>query len=285
MKKAYAANALSRTPARKKERIAEIDFLRGLAIFLMVLDHLCYDLSYWGDALIYIGGGNLSETIDAIAPVVKLARAIETSAWRAGLHIVFVGVFMLLSGISLTLSRDYRKRSLQITLLGYSLTLLMSGIAAYSGDATMNIAMGILNVMAIAHLLYCLKQFFFKGYKSDLYFFGVFLVLTIALVDPTPRVLGTGSNFVRNYFYLITGQAIGGLDYIRPLPCISLLFLGALLGKTLYAKKKSYLPFLRHAQPIAFMGSHTLFIYVLHQFVLVFILAIASLALGFVPNL
>ena len=98
-----------------KERFWEIDFLRGLAIIMMILFHLLYDLDYFGNYTLNVHAGFW----------LYFARATAT-------------IFLLLVGISLTLSFSratkikkagntlylkYLKRGLKIVSWGFVITL------------------------------------------------------------------------------------------------------------------------------------------------------------------
>jgi uncharacterized membrane protein len=54
-------------------------------------------------------------------------------------------------------------------------------------------------------------------------------------------------------------------DYYPLLPGLGWFLLGAVLGKTLYHKKQSLLPTLRHISFLCLCGQHSLPIYLLHQ--------------------
>ena len=67
-------------------------------------------------------------------------------------------------------------------------------------------------------------------------------------------------------------------------PCMSaVLFFGADLGKLIYKKKKSYLPFLKYAEPFPFLGRRSLEVYIIHQPVLILVLTIMVLSMGYNP--
>ncbi len=280
------AFGVSRAGIPVRERVAEIDFLRGFAIFLMIFDHLAYDFTQWGSVMTMLGDMTLEANRSVLSSIqiwIDLGEYVLNSDWRTYLHCIFVGVFFLLSGISATFSKKHWERTGWLFAIGYGLSTILAAYSSYSGDVSYNIFCGLLNTMAIAHLVYAVKTQFLKDKWSDLYFFGIFLVLTIAFTSANPSYPGrTLGDWYSNYWKIISGQMAGGLDYIRPLPCTAILFLGSFIGKTLYKNKKSYIPQLKYAQPFVFFGQHSFAVYVIHQFVLVAILAICTLSLGFV---
>lgn len=280
-----ASYALSRQ-IRKKERIAEIDFLRGLAVFLMILDHFRYDVSYLPTLIYEIGGQNVYEVVRAWSAFSSFCRGMDGQAWYIGLHVFFVGVFFFVSGISATLSKSHWKRSLELTALAYTLTAVLFVVSRYTKNYSWNIYMGVLNAMAFGHLAYSIKTTFLKSWQSDLWFAGVFLVLTLAFTSPSPSYIGGDPlSVLPRYGEMILGRGAGGLDYIRPLPGACLLFLGSAVGKLIYKDRKSYIPALKYAQPLTFFGQKSLWVYVIHQPVIILALYIAVSCMGYVPAL
>ena len=110
----------------KTDRIWEIDFLRGIALILMIYFHLIYDLKeIYNFDIDYTSGFNAFT-----------GRAAGT-------------MFIFLSGISCTLSRSNIKRGLKILGLGLVITA-----ATYFYDPDMVVVFGILHFLGSAILIY-----------------------------------------------------------------------------------------------------------------------------------
>ena len=273
---------------RKRNRIPEIDFLRGLAILLMIFDHLCVDLAMLPGILKSVAS---NYSIIGIEPVRAMAEfgnfcfyeglPVGGFPLRDAAHILFVGVFVLLSGICCTFSRNNWKRTGILFAFAMIIKLAFFGLGVAIEDPSMYIYFGMLDSLFIAHLLYCIKDHFSKDKWLDLGIGLYFVFLCCMLMDSNPVGYADPSDVLPHLFRLFIGQAGAGGDYIRPLPVIALLFIGAFVGKTLYAKKKSYLPGLRYAEPFGFCGRHSALIYLLHQPLLALILLFVCLGLGY----
>lgn len=223
------------------------------------------------------------------------------------LEIIFAGLFVFLSGISCAFARNNAKRGFQLACVATAMTLILY-IGDVLFDSNIEIFMGILHALAIAILLYSLFNHFFpKWYQT----FAAAIVLSIfALIttwfsrdyDPLTHstyyncyfeVAVDGTLFggdlsihfgsFENYLKLYVGLAHGGDDCFSPLLLSAVLFLGAAVGKTLYANKKSIIKtqFPKGwAKPFLFMGRHSLFIYLFHQVIFYIIIAIILLLFG-----
>lgn len=281
MEKTPSAKLASRGPVPK--RIAEVDFLRGFSLFLMFLDHLCYDLSYWPAAL-----QSVCKNYFAInSPFVEQAslfgyQIFYTTEWRMILHCIFAGIFMFICGVSCALSHNNQKRTFGLGIVALLLNLGFYAAAVNLNDESLYVYIGILNALFIGLLAYDLVDFFFKSWKADLLAGSLFLVFTCVFVSPNPVFYYDYQEVWRHFGDLFLGRAAAGADYARPLAAITLVFLGAGVGKLLYGKeKKSYLPWLSHLEPFPFLGRHSLGSYLLHQPILFAILALISLCLGY----
>ncbi|NMA36212.1 MAG: DUF1624 domain-containing protein [Clostridiaceae bacterium] len=127
---------------KKRERIPEIDFLRGLALLLMVWHHAMYDVRY-------IFG------IDAFA--------FQDSYWfyRIGRPIV-LALFLLVSGISTRFSGNNLKRGLRMLLfavIATVLTAIVEVITNWMGVIFFNV----FHVIALSTLCYVLIEHLFIG--------------------------------------------------------------------------------------------------------------------------
>lgn len=322
---------LSSRPSKKRERIFEIDFLRGFDVFLMIAVHFLSSFSIiarYGMFGIVVRGENVPSWVDEMAvfcenvfcAITQQSGAVFPGDYSMPTHllcleIIFAGLFVFLSGISCAFARNNAKRGFQLACLATAMTLVL-----YIGDCLfgtgVEIYMGILHALSIAILVYSLFNHFFpKWYQT----FAAAIVLSIfALItvwfsrdivrgyDPytqsayaytqyntifTVDVNGTlfGGNLSINfgsfgdYLKLYIGLAHGGDDSFSPLLLTAILFLGATVGKTLYANKKSIIKtqFPKGwAKPFIFMGKHSLIIYLFHQVFFYIIIAIILLIFG-----
>jgi len=126
--------AAEQTAYKKKPgpRIWEIDFLRGLSIILMVLYHFGYDLTEFCGIRRILGIEiNLSSLSLTIA------------------QYFFAGVFIVLCGISSTLSRNNIRRALKILGVAVIITAI-----TYLYSSSETIYFGILHCLGVCILLY-----------------------------------------------------------------------------------------------------------------------------------
>ena len=244
------------------ERFWEIDFLRGIAIILMIVYHLIFDLNYFG---LY------TTNLDS-PPVLLFLYPISTT-------------FLLLVGISLTVSysraqQKLSKRQLQVKFfkrgtgvfgLGLIITLV-TWVYPHNGF----IVFGVLHCIGLSILLaYPLIRFrnlsLILGVLCVI--LGVFLRITV-VVD-FPWLLGLG--FVPSHFYT--------LDYFPLLPWFGVVLIGVFLGNLLYHNNTRKFSLKNHSQIIVsrglcFLGRHSLIIYLLHQLIIVGLLYVVHLMIN-----
>lgn len=228
------------------------------------------------------------------------------------LEVIFAGLFVFLSGISCAFARNNFQRGVQ--LLGVATAM---SIFLYIGDCMfgtgVEIYIGILHAMAIAIILYsCFNHFFPKWWQTYI----AALVLTVFMLtavyfsrgyDPTFSKNPDGPYYyvnhfniyvsgsliggdlrissapIQNYFMMFIGMAYGGSDSFSPLMLTAVLFYGAVVGKTIYAKKRSIIKtnFPKGwAKPILFLGRHSLIVYIFHQPFFYVLFAIILLLFG-----
>ncbi len=118
--------------APSRTRIWEIDFLRGVSIILMVGYHLLYDLGRWSASKSFLG----------------FSTDLSTRAWTIAQYF-FAGLFVVLSGISSTLSRGNVRRALKLA----AVALLVTA-ATFVFDRPSAILFGILHCLAVSILIY-----------------------------------------------------------------------------------------------------------------------------------
>jgi len=243
------------------KRFWEIDVLRGLAILLMVIYHLIFDLTFFG-----IFSFNLSSGV----------------LWWFARAVAFI--FLFLVGVSLTLSytrthlqgqkhgekrlfSKYFKRGVKIFSLGLLVTL-----ATWMFIPEDFIVFGVLHFIGIAIILE--YPFLNKKYLN--------LILGLIFIS-TGFVL---AQFTVSYPWLLwLGLKPAGfitVDYFPLLPWLGVVSLGLFTGKILYPdyKRRFQLPDLSKNPSIgifSFMGRHSLLIYLLHQPLLILILYLMGL--------
>ena len=238
------------------ERFWEIDFLRGLAIILMISYHFIFDLSFFG-----IYPVNLSSGLVWYFP-----RII------AGIFIFLVGLSLILSysraEISGTYSGDrefffkYLKRGIWIFFLGILITLV-----TWIFIKEEFIIFGILHFIGLAIIL----QYPFLRFKRYKY-----LSLISGLV-----FISTGlylNTFTFNFLWLIWMGFIPPnlvtVDYFPLLPWLGVVSLGIFAGSILYRnyQRRFKLRDLSRYKPVKafiFFGRHSLIIYFIHQPILI----------------
>jgi uncharacterized membrane protein len=242
---------------QKHTRYWEIDTLRGLAIILMVLYHLRFDLSLLGFGWdLPVGGG-----------------------WQVVVWMV-AGLFLSLVGVSLWLARaktDWQliRRGGQILSLGLAISLV-----TYWFDPTSYVRFGILHLIGLSIIL---TVPFFRSWVATRVMLGliwsVWAIISLItrfrlacdVCQPPPLVV--------EWLLMIVGfwpQWWQTLDYYPLLPWWGVVVAGVALGQFAY-------PADRHRfdlgpsraggwRVLALLGRHSLVIYLIHQPILVAIL-------------
>jgi uncharacterized membrane protein len=240
-----------------QERFAELDLVRGLAVLMMVLYHFLFDITFFG-----------------IYPV-----DVTTGFWKI-FAMVTASLFLLLVGISFTISASkaeatmerrnffmkYLKRGVSILLIAALITVVTWW---YLGEGY--IIFGILHLIGFSIII---APFFFRRKLVSLYG-GIFVIIVGILLQA-----------VRGPFILlplgIYPAAFYSVDYTPIFPWFGIVLIGIYLGGLLYPGGKrgytvperfnySQLPAVP-GKVLAFLGRHSLVIYILHQPVIILLL-------------
>lgn len=224
---------------RPKSRIWEIDFLRGLSIILMVFYHLGYDLTELCGIRKILGIEiNLGSTYLIVA------------------QYFFAGVFILLCGISSTLSRNNILRALKI--LGVAIIITAVTYLYSSSEA---IYFGILHCLGVCIVFYGTTLQSARPWTLTA---AGALVLGLSAA----RSLVAGNVAVDFNWLLpfgISSHTLSSYDYFPLLPWFGVFLMGTALGKSIYAPKQSII---KRPLPESFInaaGRHSLLIYIIHQ--------------------
>jgi len=223
---------------QKKGRIWEIDFLRGIAIILMSLFHLLYDLNeFYNFDIDYTTG---------IVDFIGAASAL---------------MFITLTGISSSLSKNNLKRCLKILFFAYLITLI-----TYFYDANTYINFGILHLIGFSIVLY---SFFKKFNALILTFLGLLIIILGNILDNITLSTNLFAPFG------LTSATYASLDYYPLFPYFGVFILGMALKNIFYLNKQSLFDYSPSPNNlISLLGQHSLLIYLIHQPVILAVLFI-----------
>lgn len=225
-----------------KNRIWEIDFLRGLLIPGMVMIHLIYDV------------------VDLYGFVTW-----PYPQWYSLFKNNYGALFVALSGLSVTLGRRSVRRGVQVFLGGLCCTAVTVGMYL-SGMAGRGIIIyfGVLHCLGVCMMLWPLFQkcpvWALAGFGAALVAAG-WVLRTHVYID-MPILLPLGFRF----------YGFASSDYFPLMPNLGYFLLGAALGRKLYREKRSLWPAGPSEHPAVrffrWCGVHSLGIYLAHQPVL-----------------
>lgn len=211
-----------------KERVWEIDFFRGIALFLMIIFHIVWNLNNFYDYQVNYQEG----------------------------FFFFVGkaalfLFITISAVSCFFSSSNKKRAVKIFLAAF----LVSG-ATYIFDSNNFVVFGVLHFLGVNVLLY----YFYKKLNVAL----LVLVGTIIIaLGPLVKEITLASNILVPLG--IRGSNFSSFDYVPLIPYSGIFIYGAALAKVLYSNKKSLFKKQIRPNPISFLGRRTLIVYLGHQ--------------------
>ncbi len=226
-----------------KRRIWELDALRGVCILGMIVIHLIYDL---GELFALVKWQN--------SPAFIFAQQ-----WGG------IG-FLLISGICVTLGSRCIRRGLTVFSAGMLCTAITAGIVFLGfADKSLLIRFGILHCLGICMLLWPV--------------FKKFPAIVLASLGVLLAALGLyiGEHIYTNCPYLfflgLRSISFSSSDYFPLLPNFGYFLIGAAFGKSFYREKTTLLPNINAHNPflrfLQMCGRHSLWIYLLHQPVLI----------------
>ncbi len=220
-----------------KKRIWELDFIRGVAIIGVVFVHVMYDLTD-----IFRVDISLGPVFDAVQKYGSL-------------------IFIILSGICVTLGRRNIKRGLVVFASGCLIsgaTYLMVYLDMLAPYA--KIDFGILSCLGACMLFYTIVKDANK-----------WAVLGIGILFVGLGFLLKTVYFDTNYFAFlgIRSRNYSAGDYFPLLPNLGYFLIGSFVGKLAYKDKKTLFPAVNDQNPVlrffSFLGRHSLWVYLAHQ--------------------
>ena len=249
---------------KKRQRAYELDFLRGFALFMMLLMHFAWDLRY-------------EFNLDVFA-------FLEAKWFWAFVHPFFIVIFVGVSGVCCTFSRNNLVRGLKLLGVSLGLTLVTVLITNFMHIECL-IIFNVLALLSVGILIYALISHLETDPKRTnvlLGFAGAFCTALGTHIDRLDYVTD-------NLIFLPVGFNMHSMpymaDYMPLFPWIGVFLIGCLIGRTCYADKKSLLPEKNKAEaaitaPFEFIGRHSLIIYLVHQPIVYGILYLIFMLIG-----
>ncbi len=228
-----------------KGRSLLVDVSRGVAVILMVLYHFCFDLNYFG----------------------LIHQNFNYNPFWLTFRALIVTCFLTLVGISLVLATNKNQRHFWIRIGKLSAASLAVTAGSYLIFPQSFIFFGILHFIVVASLIALL---FLRFSWLNLVLGGAFILFGILFSNPwfdQPWLQWIG---------LMTYKPVTE-DYVPLFPWLGVVFIGLFLGKFLFQdrlkgtlpvlklKKKDLTPATQWVTGPAWLGQHSLAIYLLHQ--------------------
>lgn len=239
----------------KKDRVYSLDWLRGFAVLGMILHHALFAV----ESVSWMFGQNIWFPI------------LQTTAFKI-LQELFVGVFLLISGICTAFSRNVLRRGLIVSGAALAVTLVTGVLLPAVGVTGMEIWFGILHMFGLSMLLYGLFTCKHRWVPviTGVTLFVVYLFLVECKYEPWAMNAMTVLGFPPYGFF--------SADYYPLLPYFFLYLAGTFLGPLVREHRLPGWFYSVRIKPIEWIGRHSLWVYLLHQ-PLLFGLAAAVFAL------
>lgn len=273
---------LTLLPKRKQRRIWELDFMRGLCVALMIIDHLamllCIEFgpSWFGESMSGEGFG---------PALCRLClEYYQNSELRRIGHPIVLFLFFSISGISCSFSRSNFKRGGVLLLIALLYSGVTYAIQEGMGVGFTFVAFGVLHFLAVCILIYALISALAKHRQSVILIISACIVITVLCLyflytppEDTPMffaIFFPPYDFYGNpsLFYVASDFSPG--DLFTLIPYSAFFFFGVFITPLLYPRRRSLLPVLDRGwhKPLSFAGRHALILYILHVVLLALLL-------------
>lgn len=221
------------------QRIWELDFLRGVSIVLVVGYHLLFDLGEFVGLKSFLG----------------FSTDLSSPAWVAAQGF-FAGLFVIMSGTSSTLTRSNVRRGLKLLALALAVTAV-----TYVFDPASTIWFGVLHLLAASILVYAAA--FVRVGAAACAAWGAVVLGLGAVMPAIKKGLAVGFDWLLPLG--LHSPGFSSFDYFPLVPWLGIFLLGAALGKSVYAPRRSLLPWNPPQTFFNAAGRHSLIIYIAHQ--------------------
>ncbi|MDR3263918.1 MAG: DUF1624 domain-containing protein [Clostridiales bacterium] len=259
-----------------RERVWELDFIRGVCLILMML----YHLGISADFFMYIWEDFVLPENFAYRLADFITETATSSLVENYIHNFVIIVFFTVAGLSVSFSRNLYKSFIKTAVFAAALTGLTVAASYVLGDESFVITHGVFHIFAICYLLNIVFNLTVKdkALRSGLLLsFGIFIIILAGRADIKWPDGFLGELLVEKDY------SSSPLDNFMVLPYAGWFLVGAAVSPFLYPAKKSLLPKLngKWHLPVTFPGRHPVAFYALQiVFVILFMFVIGLI---FVP--
>lgn len=243
------ADAPKEQKTMPKGRIHLLDELRGFALIFMVCYHAFFTIGYFFG---WSWGADIIKVLYPIGPY-------------------FAGAFVVISGISSNLSHSNIDRGARLFFIAYIVSI--ATFLAVGNDNA--IRFGILHMLSVCMMLYGLISRIIKPIPIviGVIFNVILFILTFTVSDgklsiPFLWEMQLPLEWYQTDFLYPLGFISNGFssgDFFPLLPWLFLFFAGSFFGRLAVQKKLPRFTYKSHIKPLAFIGRHSLIIYLAHQ--------------------
>lgn len=254
-------------------RIWEIDFIRGICILLVILDHTMFDFAYFVPSVVAV------KNHPFLFRMMMAARYYWELPLRSAIWAVVVGIFVFLCGISTAFSESNFRRGFRLAAIAAAITTFTAAMDAYFGERNYLITAGVIQTLAVCILLYSLislAEYPPIPYLKKLTASKIIMFVIICVGVIMYPYLAATDNRDNWFLYMLGAEPVSYMnatvysaDYIPLLPWMIFFFMGAMAAPLIYGERKSV--FVRPPKRgfVCFVGKHSLIIYLAQQLIFV----------------
>lgn len=249
----------SRRAGAFEKRAHEIDFIRGILIIVVILDHIMNNFMNHANTWYQITG------IEFWHNFYLFADWYWFSIPRQIIRQIALISFCFISGISCAFSKNNWKRAgLMVTVFAV-LQVVGNLLQAWNVLPGVNtiIDFNVIGVLAFSTLFYCFVQnCSWKGLTASMLLWLLFSTYGMNIIRTIP---GTEVARVPS----LIEPTFTPADWMPLVPYIAFFFMGAILSYFVYQDRKSKIRRFEWERPVCFIGRHTIWIYLGHQVIFI----------------
>jgi len=258
-------------------RATELDLIRGICILGMAVDHAF--------AMVLFVLPNIFQNSVKTYEIFQFSMSYWNSTFRLIIHILGLSLFLLLTGICCSFSRNNIKRGGKLLAVAMVITIASFALFTLVDSKDDIISFGVLHCIAISLLIVGLLE---KIKTNKWVYLAIGIVVIVAGILFV-NVINEHGEYTVSYsseslFTLIpkviVGLAYSGSDCEPLMPYGGIVFVGVFIGKMFYKDRKSLIFKQYHNNFVTMVGRNTLWFYVLHLLVIVPIWVVVYLLLG-----